>query len=226
MQWIDHFKEKYPNFAYPKLILHKRSHDNIHPRCMPRNYLRSIIQMTYVCTSLAEKVPITQPAKEETTWFFNTLYYVRYCKNISQKLHRIFYVNEELKKVLKNWLKKYLVIHEILVVRMPRIHITLPRMSFFGCDLKIAKIEPRGSLELNTRAEQTSLFTSRNLARFTYSFFFLANGTTKYKKQVQMQFSFFLFWGKHARVLLTRLARTFYVNISDPLVLFPCVHYS
>ena len=79
-----------PNFVYPNLILNNRSHDNIHPRCMPRNYLRSIIQMTYVCTSLAEKVLIAQPAKEEATWGFSTLYYARYCKNISQKLHRIF----------------------------------------------------------------------------------------------------------------------------------------
>ena len=209
MQWIDHFREKYPNFAYPKLILHKRSHDNIHPRCMPRNYLRSIIQMTYVCTSLAEKVPITQPAKEETTWFFNTLYYVRYCKNISQKLHRIFYVNEELKKVLKNWLKKYLVIHEILVVRMPRIHITLPRMSFFGCDLKIAKIEPRGSHELNTRAEQTSLFTSRNLARFTYSFFFLSKWYNKVQKTSANAVFFLSFLGKTRKSLANKISAYF-----------------
>ena len=84
-------------------------------------------------------------------------------------------------------------IHEILVVRMPQIHITLPRMSFFGCDLKIAKIEPRGSHELSTRAHSRA----ESLARYTYSFFFLANSTTKYTKQVQMHFFFLsFFFGK------------------------------
>ena len=73
-------------------------------------------------------------------------------------------VKKSFKKLVK---KKYLVIPEILVVRMPRIHITLPRMSFFGCDLKIAKIEPRGSHELSTRAHSRA----ESLARYTYSFF-------------------------------------------------------
>ena len=87
---------------------------------------------------------------------------------------------------------------------------------FFGCDLKIAKIEPRGSHELSTRAHsRAEVQLVIHIAFFSWQ---IVQQSTQNK--CKCIFSFFLFLGKHARVLLTRLVRTFYVNISDPLALF------